>query len=352
MHLRFETASPILFLRSKSCQANQPPPRAQQGAIQELLDAMDAFSGPHPGFRPVHAKGAFCAGTFTPSPVAAKLTRAPHVARSSVPAIVRFSDSAGVPTVADNDPQIASPRRIAVRFYLSEHVHTDIIGHSHNGFPVRTGDEFLELERAVAKLMKGDPSAIGAFLASHPRAKEFVEAPKPFPTSLAREKFFAITAFRFTNAAGESRFGRFRIRPQAGTEYLSAADAAGKSANYLMDEVPQRLAQGPIKFGIYVQLADSGDEVDNATTVWPDSRTEVEFGTLALTGRRDAADPEMRKIIFDPVPRVNGIDPSPDPLIELRGRSIWQAAGGDGRRARNRGATERAGRQRMRAARE
>jgi catalase len=34
---------------------------------EQLLDALDALSGPHPGFRPVHAKGLMCAGTFTPS---------------------------------------------------------------------------------------------------------------------------------------------------------------------------------------------------------------------------------------------------------------------------------------------
>jgi catalase len=93
--------------------------------IQQLLDALDALSGLHPGFRPVHAKGVMSAGTFTPSPAAAKLTRAPNAARASTPVIVRFSDAAGVPTVADNHPLGASPRGIATRFYLADHVHTD-----------------------------------------------------------------------------------------------------------------------------------------------------------------------------------------------------------------------------------
>ena len=64
--------------------------------IQQLLDALDALSGLHPGFRPAHAKGLMCSGTFTPSPEAVQLTRAPHVTRPSTPVIVRFSDSAGV----------------------------------------------------------------------------------------------------------------------------------------------------------------------------------------------------------------------------------------------------------------
>jgi len=286
--------------------------------IQQLLDALDALSGLHPGFRPAHAKGAMCSGTFTPSLEAAKLTRAPHGARPSTPVIVRFSDSSGLPTVADNDPQRASPRGIAIRFYLADHVHTDIVAHSHNGFPVRTGEEFLEFLRALAALGQGQPAPFGAFLASHPHAKQFVEAPQPIPSSFARESFFAVTAFHFTNQKGEGRYGRFRIRPQAGNDYLTAADAGGRSANFLFDEIAQRLAHGPVKLGVYVQLAESGDDVADATVAWPDSRPEVEFGTLTLTARVNDADPEMRKIIFDPVPRVDGIDPSPDPLIAVR----------------------------------
>jgi len=33
-----------------------------------MLDAFDTLSGLHPGFRPAHAKGLMCSGTFTPSP--------------------------------------------------------------------------------------------------------------------------------------------------------------------------------------------------------------------------------------------------------------------------------------------
>jgi catalase len=286
--------------------------------IQHLLESFDAVSGLHPGYRPVHAKGAMCSGTFIPSPEAATLTRAPHVARPSTPVLVRFSNAAGLPSVADNDPKTASPRGMAVRFSLDEHVHTDIIAHSHNGFPVCTGEEFLELLRGLAALGKGDAAPIGAFLASHPRAKQFVEAPKPIPSSLARESFFAVTAFRFTNQAGQSRYGRFRIQPEAGTDHLTDADSAARSANFLFDELAERLGRGPVGFRIEVQLADEGDEVANATVTWPESRPAVAFGTITLTARVDDTAPAIKKIIFDPVPRVDGIDPSADPLIAVR----------------------------------
>lgn len=294
------------------------PAGAGNALAAQLLEALDALSGVHPGFRPAHAKGTFCSGTFVPSPEAASLTRAPHANRPSVPVVVRFSDSTGLPDVADNNSQLASPRGMAVRFYLADHVHTDIIAHSHHGFPVRTGEEFLTLLRAAADAGRGEPAAIGAFLAAHPRARQFVEAPKPVPSSFAREAYFALNAFRFTNAAGQSRFGRFRLRPQAGTEHLSAADAAAKSANFLFDEIDRRLAGGPVRFDVLVQLAADGDDVADGSVAWPDDRPLVTFGTVTLTARADDAGPELRKLIFDPVPKVDGIDPSADPLIGVR----------------------------------
>jgi catalase len=285
---------------------------------EQLLDALDTLSGLHPGFRPAHAKGLMSSGTFTPSPEAAKLTRAPHAGKPSIPVTVRYSDSTGVPTVPDNDPQRSGPRGIAVRFHLADHAHTDVVAHSTNGFPVRTGEEFLEFLRAAAAFGAGKPEALGAFLATHPSAKRFVEAAKPIPTSFAREAFFAVTAFRFTNAEGVSRHGRFRIRPEAGTEYLTDVEAARKSANFLFEEIGPRLAQGPLRLGVFVQMAERGDDVADASVPWPDSRVEVPFGTLTLTARVDDQEPQRRKIIFDPVPRVDGIDSSGDPLTEVR----------------------------------
>jgi catalase len=76
---------------------------------RETIETFDkANGGVHPGFRPAHAKGILLTGVFTPSSEAASLTRAPHLQRNSTPVTVRFSNFAGIPTVADNDPQGAS----------------------------------------------------------------------------------------------------------------------------------------------------------------------------------------------------------------------------------------------------
>jgi len=292
---------------------------AKPALAQQLLDAIDALNeGQHPGFRPAHAKGLMCSGTFTPSPDASKLTRAPHASRPSTSVTVRYSDGTGLPTIPDNDPVRSGPRGMAVRFHLGEHDHTDIVAHSTNGFPVRTGEEFLEFIHAATEFGAGRPEAFGSFLATHPNAKRFVETPKPIPTSFAREAFFAVTSFKFTNADGVSRHGRFRIRPEAGTQYLSNEEAAAKSDNFLFEEIAQRLAKEPIKLGVFVQMAEPDDDVADASVIWPENRTEILVGTITLTARVDDQIPERRKIIFDPLPRVDGIDSSGDPLTGVR----------------------------------
>lgn len=287
---------------------------------QDLVQALDNVFGLHPGHRPAHAKGMMFSGTFRPSPQAASLTRAAHVARETTPVTVRFSNSTGIPTIPDNDPNTSGPRGIAIRFHLAEHVHTDIIGHSHNGFPVRTAEEFLEFLRAVASSNAATtkPTPIESFLGSHPKALQFVQAPKPIPTSFAREQFFSVNAFRFTNKDGVSRFGRYRIVPEAGTEFLDDSAAAAKTPNFLFDEIVERIKHGPVQLNVLVQIAESGDTVDDATALWPEDRTLLQLGTIVLTERVSDEDPEKRRFIFDPIPRTDGIDPSGDPLLEPR----------------------------------
>jgi catalase len=276
----------------------------------DLLKQLDAIFGLHPGFRSAHAKGMMLSGIFTPSPEAVSLTRAPHVTRSSTPVTVRFSNGTGLPLIPDNTPD-ANPRGLAIRFHLAEHVHTDIVSHSTDGFPTRTGQEFLDFLRAVAT---GDPSA---FLAAHPAALAFAQTPKPSPASFAREAYFGGTAFRFINRQGLTRYGRYRIVPEAGVEHIDDATAKSKAANYLFDELIQRIAAGPIRFSIQVQIANDGDTVDDATIHWPGDRPLVHFGTVELTAKAPE-DEDHRRIIFDPIPRVDGIEASGDPLLELR----------------------------------
>jgi catalase len=288
---------------------------------RKALEVFDrANDGIHPGFRPAHAKGILLRGTFTPSSEAASLTRAPHLHRNSTPVTVRFSDFAGIPTVADNDPQGASPRGFAVRFHLAQHVHTDIIGHSVDNFPARTAEGLVEFLNAVIATDPSGPhpNAIEEFLGVHPAAMRFVQIPKPIPTSFARESFFAVSAFKFNNADGVSRHGRYRVLPVAGNEYLGETKAAARGRDFLFDEIKERVAKEPVRLRVAVQLAEDGDITDDATVRWPEDRPQLTFGELSLNEIAANNAGEQQHIIFDPIPRVDGIEASADPLFEPR----------------------------------
>jgi catalase len=285
----------------------------------DLIAQFDTMFGQHPGFRPAHAKGVLLTGRFTPSPQAAALTRAPHITRESTPVTARFSNSTGLPLLPDNDPN-ANPRGLSIRFQLAEHVHTDIISHSTDGFPTRNGQEFLEFLRAVTASGPSapSPSPLEKFLVTHPAALAFVQTSKPNPASFAKEAYFGITAYRFSNRDGIARYGRYRVTPSAGVEHLNDAAAKAKDANYLSDELTERLAREAVRFEIHVQVAEEGDITDDATIHWPESRRLVPFGTIALTEIAPDSETQQRSMIFDPIPRVDGIEASADPLLELR----------------------------------
>jgi catalase len=286
----------------------------------ELIAQFDAVFKLHPGYRPVHARGIMLTGTFTPTKDAAALSSAPHFTKQEpTPVTVRFSSSTGLPEIPDTDPN-ANPRGIAVRFNLGEHVHTDIIGHSTPAFPTRTGAEFLEFFRAVVSSAPGTPSPtpIETFLGTHPAALAFVQTPKPSPESFANESYFGLTAMKFISASGGARFGRYIIIPDAGLKHLDEAAVKAKSKDFLFEELPQHIANTPISFQLYVQLANDGDVVDDVTVHWPEDRPKINLGKITLTNLVGNNDGEQKHIIFDPIPRIQGIEPSDDPLLELR----------------------------------
>jgi catalase len=193
---------------------------------EQIVDTLTKLSGgPHKGYRANHAKGIVVQGEFVPAASAASISKAVHLQKTVTPVTVRFSDATGLPTIPDADGN-AFPKGIAIRFQLPDGAYTDIVSISTNGFPAATPEDFLGLLNAVAASGPdaAKPSPVEQFLGSHPAALAFVQMPKPAPVSFATESFFGVNAFKFTNAKGETQYGRYRITPVKGTEFLSKED--------------------------------------------------------------------------------------------------------------------------------
>ena len=294
---------------------------------QQIFDTMLKVPGVQPGNRVVHAKGIVCEGTFTTSKDAANLSRAAQFKGTAVPLTIRFSDAAPSPTIPDNSPD-AQPRGMTVRFKLPGKQKTDIVAFAHNGFVVGNGEDFLALEQSVVATdpSKPHPWPVEVFLSTHPAAMKFVTDPKPMPTSFATEAFFGNNAFIFVNKAGKKQAVRYQIIPVAAEQYLSDADAKATSPNFLFDELRTRLAKGPAKFRLVVQLPNPGDSTSDATKVWPDDRKTVELGTITVASVVPDSDAAQKTMAFDPTNLTDGIELSDDPLPALRSKVYMLSA--------------------------
>src|SRR5213593_3093011 len=195
---------------------------SQSAVIAEIVETMRTLAGPHPGFRPVHAKGIVCSGTFRPSPEARRVSRAVHLQGAAVPAVIRFANASGDPEVHDGLPGV---RSLAVKFQLPDGKSADVLANSVEGFVAKTPGELLEFLRAQLPnpaTGKPDPDAVPRFLAAH----------------------HAEHAFRFTAADGSSRFGRYHFVPAAGEALVPPDEAGTRSPTFLRDELESRLRKG------------------------------------------------------------------------------------------------------------
>jgi catalase len=287
---------------------------------EQIVDAIHDINGRHAGMRAVHAKGVVCAGTFTPTPEAASLTRAAHMQGGPVRATVRFSNGGGDPAAPDT---AKDGRGLAVKLYLEDGGRTDLVTITLPRFFVRNPDDFLEFTRA----RKPDPDTgqpdmakLGAFLEAHPEALPAIQyaLSQPAPASYAQLEYHGIHAFKWIAPDGQERWVRFSFRPLAGTAGLSDDEAAERPADYLQEEIRDRIAREPVEFALEIAIAQEGDDPDDPTEPWPDDRQRVVVGTLRVEALDRTRERDGDVLVFDPTRVTDGIELSADPILHVR----------------------------------
>ena len=91
-----------------------------------------------------------------------------------------------------------------------------------------------------------------------------------------------------------------------------------ETPNFLFDEIKERVAKEPVQVSDRRTVSEDGDTIDDATVRWPEDRPQLTFGEISLTEFTPNNASEQQQIIFDPIPRVDGIEASADPLFEPR----------------------------------
>jgi catalase len=267
-------------------------------------------------------------GMFTPAQGADALSSAVFLKGVPTPLVIRFSNAGGVPDAPDTHPSTDRVRGMAIKFRLLDGSEADIICISANGFPVATGEDFLALLQAVGASGPDvpKPTPVEKFLSAHPAAVAFVTTSRPVAVSYGTQPFFGVNAFKFTNAQGTSKFGRYRLVPESGPAYVSDEEAAKRAPNALADNLRASLEKGPVKFHFLVQVAAPDDPITDATKVWPDSRPTVELGEIAVIKALDTKKVE-NELLFLPTNLTSGIEASDDPIINTRAEAYAESFG-------------------------
>jgi catalase len=287
---------------------------------EEIVDALNAIGGVHPGYRAVHAKGTFCSGSFTAGPEARELSRAGHLQGEPVRATVRFSNASGNPHARDAD-RLAG-RGMAVKFHLPDGSETDIVAVPLPVFMVRTPEDFLAFTRARVpdpETGQPDPEKLGAFLSEHPETGAALQEimPELTPTaSFATSTYNALHAFCLVNESGERRFGRYHWVPEAGVQTLTDEQIEAASRDYLQEEIRERLPAGAARFRLELALAEDGDPLDDPTALWGE-RERVTLGELEVSEVIEDAEADG-PIVFDPMRLTDGLEPSEDRVLHAR----------------------------------
>jgi catalase len=280
---------------------------------ERALERITEHFGHHPGYRAFHAKGVHCVGTFTPTPEAARLTRAAHM-QSPVPVKVRFSNGRGDPTVPDYVPDV---RGLAVSFQLPDGSSTDILAQTTPRFPFRDQEGVMDVlpiaERSISTLIR-----LPFFLAKHPKAlltMRDANAAVNSRASFAARRYFPFHAFKWIDADGGERWIRYYWHPTVEEPEPSKEEAKRRGPDYLFDELRQRLGREPVRMRLEVQIAAGDDDPHDPSNWWPDDRERVTVGTLEVTSIDDDADDG---IVYDPMRLTDGIEASNDPALRYR----------------------------------
>lgn len=304
-----------LLIGSAAC-AQTPAPSAV-----DLVDALNGVFGKQAGTRASHAKGMCAQGAFHPDAQALTVTEGPLWHKKQVPLQARFSVGGGNPKASDKGKTVRG---------LALHIGSDwdLVLMSAPVFMVATPEEFvgfMQVRQPDPATGKPNPERVKSFNSATPSTQAqiaFLEK-APIPASYAQTPYWGVNAFVMTNAQGKKIHGRWRAEPKAGYVGLTPEQLAQANDDFLVQELTQRLGNGPVVFNLWLQLAQSGDDVKNPSVAWPATNPEVRMGQIEITGLNNTCEPTL----FNPAVLPKGMALSEDPTLLVRAGSYGVSLG-------------------------
>jgi catalase len=288
-----------------------------------MINTFEHVNGVHAGFRRNHAKGVCITGSFESNGQGESVSKAEVFRPGRVSILGRFALAGGLPYAADT-PQTVRSLAILFKQGDGEEWRTAMVNIP--VFLVHTPQEFAEFlvvsspDPATGKV---DSAALGAFLAKHPETAAALKVlgSHPFSSGFADSPYYALNAFRFINAGGDSTPVRWWVKP----DQTVATTNSGADKNYLFDALITQIHAKALHWHLMLTLGQPGDPTADAALQWPPDRKEVDAGTLTIDSIESEDTSPTRDINFDPLVLPDGISPSDDPLLSARSAAYSQS---------------------------
>ena len=286
----------------------------------QMVDAFEAAGGKFPGFRRSGAKGVCATAEFVGNAQGRALSTSSAFSGKPVPVVARFSMGGGNPKAPDN---ARSQRNLALQFDLPDGEIWQMGNISAPIFGAVTPQQLLGRLTSLApdaETKKVDANKVKAFTDANPEVllQGKYYASQPVPASFGKVNYWGVHAFGFVDAGGKKQFGKWVFEPVGGTQTLSDDEAKAKGADFLLEDLRQRVAAGVVAFDFMLQLAQPGDKLDSAVTPLPDDRKKVSLGRLTIKAVSPDATGACVSITFNPMVLPKGVEPSDDPMLAAR----------------------------------
>ena len=295
-------------------------PAQSQVDPNQMVDAFETAGGKFQGFRRSGAKGVCATAEFVGSAQGRALSTSSAFSGKPVPVVARFSIGGGNPKAPDN---ARSQRNLALQFDLPDGETWQMGNISAPIFGATTPQQLLGRLTSLAPdpdTKKVNADKVKAFADANPdvllQGKYY--ASQPVPASFGRVNYWGVHAFGFVDAGGRKQFGKWVFEPVGGTQTLSDEEAKAKGADFLFEDLRQRVAAGGVAFDFVLQLAQSGDRIDSAVTPLPDDRKKVSLGRLTIKSVAPDATGPCLNITYNPMVLPKGVEPSDDPMLAAR----------------------------------
>ena len=295
----------------------------------EMVNQFERTSGKYEGFRRSGAKGICAMGEFVGSAEGKNISISSAFSGHVIPVIVRFSMGGANPKAADNT---RSQRNLALQFNLPGNEVWQMGNISAPVFGSATPEQLfgrLQSLQADPTTKTADPVKVKAFADANPavlmQGKYF--ASKAVPASYVSTNYWGVHGFGFSNASNQKVWGKWIFEPIEGVQTLSDEEAKAKDPNFLFDDLRQRVAAGKASFNFNLEIAQTGDILDNATIPLPEGRKKVTLGVLKVVSVSPDNTGPCLNITFDPNNMPKGVEGAADPMLRARTASYAIALG-------------------------